>query len=176
MLGLRVMSLTALGALAIFGARLIGQMQPPSDELAGLHLTDCALPCWLGITPGETSYEAAVQRISTAYPQVVPPAQATTDMHFNVETPFGQILLSADRRGVVHRMTIHTFNLRGVTLGSVVSLLGAPTWRVGRPPTVIYYGCETYLTVVAGRSADGGWQQPIAYIDIQDTGYSCPAS
>src|SRR5438067_348965 len=53
---------------AIFVALGIGSRQPASNILAQLHLTDCALPCWLGIMPGKTSFDEAVQHVTAVYP------------------------------------------------------------------------------------------------------------
>ena len=34
---------------------LIGRSKPIPDRLTMLHLTDCQIPCWIGITPGITT-------------------------------------------------------------------------------------------------------------------------
>ncbi len=50
--------------LTIGVSRAIGHAQPTRPEIALLHLGDsCALPCWIGITPGKTTFEEAIQRI-----------------------------------------------------------------------------------------------------------------
>ncbi|HLY26794.1 MAG TPA: hypothetical protein VKQ72_10675 [Aggregatilineales bacterium] len=49
--------------LVIFVAR----QQPLPPRLAMLHLTDCALPCWIGITPGVTPVEQVKARIESVY-------------------------------------------------------------------------------------------------------------
>ncbi len=156
----------------IFGARILGDSQPPKAALAQLHLTDCSLPCWLGIIPGQTRFAEAVERVSAAYPQNPP---AITDGRIaNTETPFGQIILMADRTGIVHRISLPTFNLKGVSLADAVSLLGTPLWVVGSHPVAAYYGCNSFMAVISGTSVDAGWLQRLVIIDIQDVGYSCP--
>jgi hypothetical protein len=35
-----------------------GQQQPAAPQIARLHLTECRPPCWVGIVPGETLFEA----------------------------------------------------------------------------------------------------------------------
>ena len=168
-----VCALTLAFAACIFAARMIGSTQPPSPALAQLHLTDCTLPCWLGITPGQTTLVDAVRRVTAAYPKTVP--SIIDGRLVNADTTFGQIILMADRAGIVHRISLPTFRLKGVALADAVSLLGKPTWVVGIHPTAVYYGCTSFLAVISGSSVDGGWQQRLVIIDIQDVGYSCPA-
>src|SRR5579859_1219802 len=50
-------------ALVIFVAR----QQPLPPRLAMLHLTDCELPCWIGITPGVTPADQVKARIEEVY-------------------------------------------------------------------------------------------------------------
>ena len=166
-------ALTVVFAALIYGARWLGNVQPPKAALAQLHLTDCTLPCWLGITPGQTQFAEAVERVSAVYPQSQP---AITDGRIaNAETPFGQIILMADRAGIVHRISLPTFNLKGVSLADAVGLLGTPLWVVGTHPSTAYYGCNSFMAVISGTSVDAGWLQRLVIIDIQDVGYSCPA-
>jgi hypothetical protein len=49
--------------LSVSSSALIGRAQPIPERVAALHIGDlCALPCWIGITPGVTRlYDA--QRI-----------------------------------------------------------------------------------------------------------------
>ncbi len=178
---MRVLVLTLCGVLAftalIFAARAAGNAQPPPDALAQLHLTDCALPCWIGIVPGETRFDEAVRLVSAVYPQaeVTITGQGKAP-RFNADTEFGQILLSADRAGIVHRISLPLYKLKSLILADVAALLGSPTGVVGREPVAVYYGCLTYQAVIAGGSVNGGWRQRPIIIEIQDRGYSCPAA
>lgn len=53
-------ALTAILAIAISAAMLIGRAQPLPERIALLHLGDkCELPCWIGITPGTTTFQQA---------------------------------------------------------------------------------------------------------------------
>jgi hypothetical protein len=162
----------------IFAARLAGHAQPPPDALTQLHLTDCALPCWIGIVPGQTRFDEAMRRVYAVYPQASDAMITRQDKspRFNVDTDFGQILLLADRAGVVHRITLPIFRLRGIVLADVAGLLGSPTGAVGREPVAFYYGCVNFQALIAGGSVDGGWRQRPILIDIQDVGYSCPGT
>lgn len=51
-------------------AMLLGRALPIPDRVALLHLGDCQLPCWIGITPGKTSIGEARQRIKDVYVQM----------------------------------------------------------------------------------------------------------
>jgi hypothetical protein len=54
--------------LTIGASCVIGHAQPTRPEVALLHLGDyCALPCWIGITPGKTTFGEALQRINEVY-------------------------------------------------------------------------------------------------------------
>jgi hypothetical protein len=45
----------------------VGHHQPDSPWLAELRLTECELPCWNGITPGQTTMADARQRVEATY-------------------------------------------------------------------------------------------------------------
>lgn len=164
-------------AALIFAARMTGHAQPPPEPLVQLHLTDCALPCWIGIVPGETRFDQAVERVSIVYPQadVTITGQGKAP-RFNADTEFGQILISADRAGVVHRISLPIYKLRGIMLADVAGLLGSPTGTVGIHPVTVYYGCMSFQVVISGGTVNGGWRQRPIIIDIQDRGYSCPSA
>jgi len=54
--------------LSISAAMLIGRAQPLPERVALLHLNDlCKLPCWIGITPGVTTYEQARAIVRNVY-------------------------------------------------------------------------------------------------------------
>lgn len=45
----------------------VGYQQPPSEWMSFLHLNDCELPCWIGITPGKTTLAEAQQQLTNVY-------------------------------------------------------------------------------------------------------------
>src|SRR5258707_6670431 len=49
---------------------LLARRQPLPPRLAMLHLTDCELPCWIGITPGVTPVDQVKARIEAVYGDV----------------------------------------------------------------------------------------------------------
>ncbi len=54
-------------ALAVGAATALGRLQPVPGTLATLRLTDCALPCWIGIEVGRTSRLEARERILAVF-------------------------------------------------------------------------------------------------------------
>ena len=50
-------------ALITASLALLGRQQPAPTLVQMLHLTDCALPCWIGIIPGKTTLADARTRI-----------------------------------------------------------------------------------------------------------------
>jgi hypothetical protein len=61
---------------AVLASLRVGQSQPVPERLRALHLNECAPPCWIGIVPGQTSIDAARQRITAIYPGSVKLASA----------------------------------------------------------------------------------------------------
>ena len=54
--------------LPISAAMLIGRAQPLPERVALLHLNDlCKLLCWIGITPGVTTYTQALAIVQQVY-------------------------------------------------------------------------------------------------------------
>ncbi len=64
----RVLLVLGVLLLAVNGARLVGHAQPPPRRVLLLHLTDCELPCWIGIVPGVSTYDEAAALIRRSYP------------------------------------------------------------------------------------------------------------
>ena len=131
-LGLGVCGLTLVFVLLIVAARAIGNAQPPPEALQELHLTDCKLPCWLGIIPGKTTYEEAVRRMRVYYPYIYDPpgAQTVRALIYQPDLSDVDIETYQDAHGIVSQIFITTPNVSdGIALGDVTSLLGAPTCR-----------------------------------------------
>jgi hypothetical protein len=56
------------GSGALIGtARLIGRAQPIAQRVALMHLGDCALPCWIGIEPGQSTLAQARDQITKIF-------------------------------------------------------------------------------------------------------------
>jgi hypothetical protein len=48
-------------------ATIIGKQQPVSPGARLLHLTECELPCWIGIVPNQTRTSEALKQIERVY-------------------------------------------------------------------------------------------------------------
>lgn len=60
-------ALTLLIILSLCAALFIGRRQPIPPRIAMLHLTDCQLPCWIGIVPGTTTLDEAQEKIRQVF-------------------------------------------------------------------------------------------------------------
>jgi hypothetical protein len=164
-----------LFALLIFVSQAFGSTQPPPTALAGLHLTECALPCWMGMTPGQTDMLDAVHRLESAQlggmlfessdGRSVTTAYPVTDALVRVD-------IVADEAGKVVQITIFTAPVRGLRLGDAVHYLGTPTCNGGNRAMALYTG-TTADAVVVGSAPLGksGLRTALNYIDIYDHSY-----
>jgi hypothetical protein len=68
----RIFAWTLIWSLLFAGtstiAIFIGRQQPISEQLEALHITDCRLPCWIGITPRQTTQGEVEMLFRKAYP------------------------------------------------------------------------------------------------------------
>src|SRR4051812_20780951 len=83
-----------LALTAFVGTTVIaGRHDSAPDHLAILHLTDCTLPCWIGIVPGQTTLDQAGERIDAVY-------ERASDLGFSVDiaTMPGVLLVTLNRR------------------------------------------------------------------------------
>jgi hypothetical protein len=63
----RMLLVYPLLALVGFAAVVVGLRQPPSAWSDTLRLNDCELPCWIGITPGQTEIADAKALVEQAF-------------------------------------------------------------------------------------------------------------
>ncbi len=118
-------------ALAMGVVMLMGQMQPLPSGVQWLHLTDCSLPCWNGITPRVSSLGDAEDRIALAFPQFHQlsanslPFQTwmlddgVTQANINMAVDDGVVATLGIGTGIPSRQMPR--------LGDVLALFGAPT-------------------------------------------------
>jgi hypothetical protein len=148
------------GLLAAFTivALLIGREQPISDELALLRFhdfTDCAPPCWIGITPGVTTLSQARARISATYDsnsyviryKTTPPELIAFLLYDRANPAFGlEVLIasngtSRDRPVAAISLFFINFHDFQIPLGEMVNALGKPTYfRVRNTTPNPFYG------------------------------------
>jgi hypothetical protein len=168
---LGILVLSALCASLIFAAQGLGSAQPPPAGLVQLHLTDCTLPCWAGIVPGQTTFDEGVQRVKTVYPQALITFEySQVAFGLRANTPFGQISLVGSDDGIIRDISLRMFTLDGVALGDVVNLLGEPSKPVGANPLAAFYQCENALAIVSVGDVQGGWREALGIISIRGNG------
>jgi hypothetical protein len=160
--------------LLIFGAQSVGKAQLAPEGISALHLTDCALPCWNGITLGKTQLGDAFRRIETEYgkaSQTFFSDEALINTHYETNISTGTLELYLDGGGVVREVRLYFTDIEGVTLGDVASLFGTPSRRFGVPPNIVTFHCES-ASMIVSSSGTQGWHNPLQVfvIGYDDTG------
>lgn len=167
---------------------LIGRTQPPPALIRQLHLTDCAMPCWIGITPGATkaemvnryvmdTFDSTNSRLSSSVPAyewftIVPltqPARRGEGMpiQFGVNQGIvGEILIPAFFGSSTPDVTMPA-------LGDMVNLLGAPSCvgsnslpMSGRL-SLFYTFDSTLLEIGLLNDDHPAWSDPIYFLSIR---------
>ncbi|HVU12825.1 MAG TPA: hypothetical protein VHD90_16215 [Phototrophicaceae bacterium] len=165
-----VVILSALCALSVVLVRVIGGLESPPPALAALHLTDCQLPCWAGIIPGQTTFAEAVQRVNASNPEAVStyPSQYTIQATYEQGYSVIPVDVIADEGGIVRQIILQTAHLNGVTLGNLLVLYGAPACMSNVPNGKVVYGAPTtFASVLAGNYGHGIWRSPLNNIEIR---------
>jgi hypothetical protein len=163
-------ALCAAFALLIFVVRAFGAAQPPPEALAYLHLSDCALPCWLGIVPGETYFTTAVERITALHPDSRSTSgYGTASISAYQAIPAGgalaQVGIYASNDGTVQQISVITAGIKGITFGDVVGFLGMPACNTRYPASAVYTSA-TAFAVLVGSVTDDGWRTRLNNIEI----------
>ncbi len=182
-----VAALMVVCALLIVSARLIGAMQPAPLRLAQLHLTDCVLPCWLGITPGETSYTEAAARVRAVYPPPDVTIQETQIfVAYLIHSAYGAASIQISN-GIVSSIYLLTSDVDGVEMGDAANLFKAPDCVPGLAPAVLIYNFPRGYAVLVGGAGSGSermesrWHEPLVNIEIHSYDLArnnarCPAT
>jgi hypothetical protein len=134
---LRILSvyiiLTALCGMAM----VIGRLQPIPTRLATLRLTDCKLPCWMGIVPGQTRFNEAKKRVIQGFKN----ATATDGQHDRAvwssinDSNAVQIFIYAIRpqpdedNPLIQHISVMLWDTGGdnIKVGDLINLIGYPT-------------------------------------------------
>lgn len=161
--------------LLVFAARALGSTQPTPAALSGLHLTECAPPCWLGITPGITEMTDAVHRLNSA--QLGGMLFESSDGRsvttaYEVSGALVRVDIVASEAGKVVQITIFTEPLKGVRLGDAVRYLGTPTCSGGNRSIALYAGATADAVVVGSAAESSGLQSRLSYIDMYAHSYN----
>lgn len=122
----------------------LGRRQPPPAFFQQLHLTDCALPCWAGITPGKTAPEGAHRHLTDIFTVsgfLLEPVQTASNTSMSAsgvvpdnsiqytlrrpsETVSAASIWLYDYNNVIHTLTIEP--KQPLRLGDVVNVYGPP--------------------------------------------------
>src|SRR6185295_15357265 len=62
-----ILPLTGLFILGMMMFIWVGRTEPPPELVRQLHLTDCTMPCWIGITPGATQAETVNRHVMDTF-------------------------------------------------------------------------------------------------------------
>jgi hypothetical protein len=185
----RLMSfLLPLFTLCLMVCILIGRTQPPPALIRQLHLTDCALPCWIGIIPGATQAESVNHRVMDTFNSTnsqlsssVPAYEWFTIVPLTQPARRGEgmaIQFGIDH-GIVGEILIPAFfgsSTSDVTmpaLGDMVNLLGAPDCVGSNSlPTSgrlsLFYTFDTTVLEIGLLDDDHPtWSDPIYFLSIR---------
>ncbi len=134
--------LTAILALAIGISMLVGHSEPSPERIARLHLADCALPCWDGITPGVSSFVVAIKHFKSKFPDFVEAAPAFPfySWEYNdVTQNDSYISFEIDNGTLAASVTIKTNYATTVTVlpsfGEMLAIFGTPSCIVSNQQT-----------------------------------------
>jgi len=172
-------------AALIGGALLVGRGQPESPLIERLHLSDCALPCWIGILPGETPTGRAMQRFAETFyrPGSAAPQGSASGMASAiwVEMPLPVPDSMAESipiqlefvNGVTNWLMIQGRQYGYVdampSLGDVVRLFGAPSCVNPQSPGFngwsLFYDTPSGIVIVGMLGRDSiRWTQPVYFV------------
>ena len=126
--------LAAIFSLMIGATMRIGHRQPIPERIQALHLADCSLPCWNGITPGKTSLKEAKARVDATFADFEGSSSEAGDKFLTwtevddisrivsvVDITFENGLASTVSIGTDHRSD------QMPTLGEVLAIFGSPS-------------------------------------------------
>ncbi len=159
--------------LLIFTAQRIGEAQPLPEALRDLHLTDCTLPCWNGITLGTMQMGVAFQRLTAQYgaaKQTFFADGAVINVPYATGSSSGMLEFYVDPRGVVRQVRMYFDEPKVLTLGEIAGLLGMPTATFGIQPSTISYQCASTLIIIASGGSQR-WFNPVEVFSISYLDY-----
>lgn len=150
--------LSALFALLIGAAVIIGKQFPPRNTAILARHPACSLPCLLGVTPGSTSRAAAISTIGVI--AEFPPDQAGTSFGFSIPDDSGSFITGLfifDDQDIVQYVRLYTrrWNGLGITLGDLMPDV---------PPSGVYQSCRSVYPVRLLLAYDGSPQISLAAV------------
>jgi hypothetical protein len=184
----------------VSAARLVGHGLPESAPVHQLHLSDCALPCWIGIVPGATSASEAMRYLLETFPPGdnahprLPSSGPTTSVWIEMTLPIANV--------VVDPILVHVEFVHGITnrimiqgkrygmlntmprVGDVVRLFGPPSCVNPQAPGfegwMLFYQTPGGTVVIGVLGRDSiSWAQPVYFLYVRNAAedsHVCSAS
>jgi hypothetical protein len=176
-------------AALISVAVVAGRSESPSTGAQLLRLSDCAPPCWIGIVPGVTTFDAAYRRYAEVFgspvsldplvdPNNLDPETRTVSLALpttiSLQAPITAMFYLAEDR-TVQRISIgyeaDTGDIVMPLLGDLVSALGPPqcVQVVSRLWMLVYSTPAGMVVIQLDQSASPLWNRPIHYLHFVGT-------
>lgn len=157
--------------LLVSAVHALGTFLPPPSGLLQMHLSECALPCWMSIIPGTTTMQQAAQHLSTANlggPMSEAPDGRSMWGEFEVNGSRVYVQVHANEESIVRQITIIATLVDGIVFGDIVNTLGAPTCGTFAQSLVLYSGtsAEALITAVDAHG-ERGIHAPLNNINIR---------
>lgn len=162
-----VVALPLVFVLLIVAMRLLGSLQSLPQALTELHLTECALPCWLGIVPGETTFDEALEHLNASTPLNIYVRGSLIYADYQPNAPLGQISLQA-WGGVIQLIHLTPGRDANLALGDIVQQFGVPQCEIASPhPRFIYTSPDSLAAVVVSGDGENRWRGRLINIEIR---------
>lgn len=151
-------------------ARAFGGMQPPSAVLDQLHLTDCALPCWMGIVPGTSSHDDVVAQMADAGTMI--PSADSQQNFFQLSDGKGSVNVAySAASSIVRTLEIFPATIYRLRFGDAAALLGLPScvFNMDEALVAVYDTPGSYKVIVTTSFAGQPgfpWERNVRMISI----------
>jgi hypothetical protein len=176
LIGFALASVIAL-SIGCGAARAVGYQQPIPPRVDILHLTYCALPCWIGIEPGITTMVQAEQRLLDVYEQ--DPAFAVARVpdellsyEITVQGAPQTRLVITLVGSPIQMITIATLNHPAwghLTLGDIFAIYGEPSGVATDNPLYVLMGNSSDQLMIPVAVQTYGTTQPKHRLIIDET-------
>jgi hypothetical protein len=151
-----VFALLTVMTTAAFGARALGHAQPDPALLDAFHFTDCPLPCWAGITVGQTARDEALERLTDHFASriayVLPVGDSEMVVHVASDQGSLDILLHSSRN-VITAVILDTKSIDGLLFEDLVAWTGIPSCAADI--RAVYQTSDAYAVVQGIRGKYG---------------------
>jgi hypothetical protein len=168
-----MLALSAAFVLLILAMHLVGSLQPLPQAMTELHLDECALPCWIGITPGKTTFDDALDRLSESHPMNVFVRGSLIYADYQANAPIGQISLQA-WNGVINLIHLTPGRDANLALGDIVQRFGTPGCEIpSSHTTLVYTSPDAFAAILVSREVENRWRKPLINIEIRGESALC---